>query len=190
MKKLLLTAVITLASVSAFAQNYTNDKYHSQLDFSVPHMTISNVAGQFKDFDVHLTFTKADFSDAKFHVIADVNSINTGIEARDNHLKSADFFNVSKNPKLEFKTKSITKVIGNKYALVGDLTLNGITKPQTLSLVYNGSVDNQGVKTYGFTVSGKIKRSDFNIGTNFPEAVVGDVVTLTSNLEFPTPKSK
>jgi len=190
MKKLLLSAVITLASVSAFAQNYTNDKYHSQLGFSVPHMTISDVAGEFKNFDVNLTFTKADLSDAKFHVVADINSINTGIEARDNHLKSADFFNVAKNSKLEFKTNSIAKVIGNQYKLVGDLTLNGITKPQTLTLIFNGSVDNQGVKTYGFTVKGKIKRSDFNVGTNIPNAVVGDVVALTSNLEFATPKSK
>ena len=190
MKKLLLTAVITLASVSAFAQKYTNDKAHSKLGFSVPHMTISDVEGEFKNFDVHLTFTKEDLSDAKFHVVADINSINTGIDARDNHLKSPDFFNASKNSKLEFSSKSISKVKGNQFKLNGDLTLNGITKPVALNLLYNGSVDNQGVKTYGFTVKGKIKRSDFGVGTSFPEAVVGDVVTLTSNLEFATPKSK
>lgn len=189
-KKVILSAWLTLASVSAFAQHYTNDKAHSKLGFSVPHMTISDVEGEFKSFDVHLNFTKVDLSDAKFHVVADINSINTGIEARDNHLKSADFFNAAKNSKLEFTSKSISKVKGNQYKLLGDLTLNGITKPVTLHLVYNGSVDNQGVKTYGFTVKGKIKRSDFSIGTGFPEAVVGDVVTLTSNLEFPTPKSK
>lgn len=179
-----------VTSVSTFAQHYTNDKYHSQLEFSVPHLTISDVSGEFKNFDVHLNFTKEDLSDAKFHVVADVSSINTGIEARDNHLKSADFFNVAKNSKLEFTSKSITKVKGNQYKLAGDLSLNGVTKPVVLSLIYNGSIDNQGVKTYGFTVKGKIKRSNFNVGTSIPEAVVGDVVTLTSNLEFATPKSK
>lgn len=181
---------MALASVSAFSQNYTNDKAHSKLGFSVPHMTISDVEGEFKSFDVHLNFTKVDLSDAKFHVVADINSINTGIEARDNHLKSADFFNAAKNSKLEFTSTSISKVKGNQYKLVGNLTLNGITKPVTLNLFYNGSVDNQGVKTYGFTVKGKVKRSEYGIGTQFPEAVVGDVVTLTSNLEFPTPKNK
>ena len=65
-----------------------------------------------------------------------------------------------------------------------------VTKPVVLTLVYNGSVDNKGIKTYGFTVKGKIKRSDFNVGTSIPEAVVGDVVTLTSNLEFAIPKAK
>ncbi|MBF0596043.1 YceI family protein [Faecalibacter rhinopitheci] len=188
MKKLVLSAMLLVASVSTFAQNYTNDKAHSKLGFSVPHMTISDVEGEFKNFDVHLNFTKVDLTDAKFHVVADVNSINTGIEARDNHLKSADFFNASKNSKLEFTSKTISKVKGNNYKLMGDLSLNGVTKPVALNLIYNGSVDNQGVKTYGFTIKGKIKRSDFNIGTTFPEAVVGDVVTLTSNLEFATPK--
>lgn len=187
MKKLLLTALFVGASISTFAQKYTNDKAHSKLGFSVPHMTISDVEGEFKNFDVHLTFTKEDLSDAKFHVVADVNTINTGIEARDNHLKSADFFNATKNSKLEFTSKSISKVKGNEFKLMGDLTLNGVTKPVALKLIYNGSVNNQGVKTYGFTVKGKIKRSEFNVGTSFPEAVVGDVVTLTSNLEFATP---
>ena len=106
MKKLLFTLMLSAASMSAFAQNYTNDKGHSKLGFSVSHMTISDVEGQFQNFDVHLNFTKEDLSDAKFHVTADVNSINTGVEARDNHLKSADFFNAAKNSKLEFSSKN------------------------------------------------------------------------------------
>ncbi len=190
MKKLLFTLMLSAASISAFAQNYTNDKAHSKLGFSVSHMTISDVEGQFQNFDVHLNFTKEDLSDAKFNVIADVNTINTGIEARDNHLKSPDFFNAAKNSKLEFSSKGITRVKGNQFKMVGDLTLNGITKPVVLKLIYNGSINNNGVKTYGFTVKGDVKRSDYNIGGNFPEAVVGDVVTLTSNLEFATPKAK
>lgn len=190
MKKLLLSSLFTVASFTVFAQNYTNDKAHSKLGFSVPHLMISDVEGEFKNFDVHLNFTKEDLSDAKFHVVADINSIDTGIEARDNHLKSADFFDAAKNSKLEFTSKSIAKVKGNHYKLNGDLTLNGITKPVSLNLIYNGSVDNQGVKTYGFTIKGKIKRNDYKVGVNFPESVVGDIVTITSNLEFATPKAK
>lgn len=190
MKKLLLSALFTVASFTVFAQNYTNDKAHSKLGFSVPHLMISDVEGEFKNFDVHLNFTKEDLSDAKFHVVADINSIDTGIEARDKHLKSADFFDAAKNSKLEFTSKSIAKVKGNHYKLNGDLTLNGITKPVSLNLIYNGSVDNQGMKTYGFTIKGKIKRNDYKVGANFPESVVGDIVTITSNLEFATPKAK
>lgn len=184
MKKLLFTLMLSAASMSAFAQNYTNDAAHSKLGFSVSHMTISDVEGNFNDFTVHASFTKEDLSDAKFHVTANINSINTGVEARDNHLKSADFFNAAKNEKLEFKSKSISKVKGKEFKLSGDLTLNGVTKPVVLTLIYNGNIVNNGVKTYGFTVKGNIKRTDFNVGAKIPEAVVGDVVTLTSNLEF------
>ncbi|WP_313376113.1 YceI family protein [Chishuiella sp.] len=187
MKKLLFGLILSTASISAFAQNYTNDPMHSKLGFSVSHMTISNVEGNFNDFTVHLNnFTKKDLTNAKFHVTANVSSINTGVEARDNHLKSADFFDAATNSKLEFMSKGITKIKKNQYKLIGDLTLHGITKPVVLNLTYNGSVDNNGVKTYGFTVKGDIKRSEFNLGSKFPEAMVGDVVTLTSNLEFPT----
>lgn len=176
--------MLAAGSMSAFAQNYTNDAAHSKLGFSVSHMTISDVEGNFNDFTAHASFTKEDLSDAKFHVTANISSINTGVEARDNHLKSADFFDAAKNTKLEFVSKGITKVKGNQFKLTGDLTLHGVTKPVVLNLIYNGSINNNGVKTYGFTVKGKIKRSDFNVGAKIPEAVVGDVVTLTSNLEF------
>ena len=190
MKKLLFTLMLSAASMSAFAQNYTNDKAHSKLGFNVSHMTISDVEGEFKNFDVHLNFTKEDLSDAKFHVVADINSINTGIDACDTHLKSPDFFNAAKNSKLEFSSKGITRVKGNQFKMTGDLTLNGVTKPVALNLIYNGSINNNGVKTYGFTVKGNLKRSDFSVGTAIPEAVVGDEVTLISNLEFATPVKK
>lgn len=184
---LLATTLFVAASVSTFAQKYTNDKAHSKLGFSATHLMISDVEGEFKDFEVHLTMTKDDLSDAKFHLTADVNSINTGVEARDNHLKSADFFNASKNSRLEFTSKSLTKIKGNNFKLNGDLSLNGVTKPVSLMLVFNGSTINpmNKTKTYGFTVKGKLKRSDFGVGANFPEAVVGDIIRLTSNLEFP-----
>lgn len=189
MKKIFIAAsLFVAASVSTFAQNYSNDKAHSKLGFSATHLTISDIEGEFKDFNVHLTMTKDDLSDAKFHLTADVNSINTGIEARDTHLKSADFFNVAKNSKLEFTSKSLTKVKGNIFKLKGDLSLNGVTKPVALTLVFNGSTINpmNKVKTYGFTIKGKLKRSDFGVGANFPEAVVGDIINLKSNLEFAT----
>ncbi|UYW01640.1 YceI family protein [Flavobacterium agricola] len=191
MKKVFLVMALAVSSLVATAQNFTNDKAHSKLGFSVSHLTISDVEGQFNDFTVHLSsFENQNVLGSKFHVVAEINSINTGIEARDNHLKSADFFDAAKNPRLEFQSKSIKKVKGNNYKLVGDLTLHGVTKSVTLDLIYNGSVDNQGVITYGFTVKGKLNRNDFGVGAGFPTAVVGDEVTLVSNLEFATPKAK
>ncbi len=186
MKNLLLTFVL-LFGFNVFGQNVTLDKAHAQLQFYAKHLTISNVEGKFTNFDVHLTgLDKGDLSKAKFHVVADINSINTGIDARDNHLKSADFFDAEKFGKLEFTSTSVKKEKGNNYKLAGNLTLHGVTKPVTLTLVSNGSVVNPMNKTntHGFTVKGTINRADFGLGANFPEAVVGNEITIVSNLEF------
>ncbi len=186
MKNLVLTLALSLVSLSVFAQKLTLDPNHAKLQFEVTHMTISNIDGEFKKFNAQLDYTKPDFSDAKFTVTADVNSIDTGIEARDNHLKSEDFFDVEKYPDLKFVTTSFVKGKNNNYKLTGNLTLHGVTKPVTLNVKYNGSVINpmSKKKTYGFTVTGSFKKSDFGIGTKFPEAVVSDAVQITSNLEF------
>lgn len=181
-----MTLTLAFATLFVNGQKLTMDPYHAKLQFAVTHMTISSVDGEFKKFNVKLDHTKSDFSDAKFTVTAETNSIDTGIEARDNHLKSADFFDVEKYPSLTFVTTSTTKGKSNNYILKGNLTIHGITKPVTLNLKYNGTTVNPMSKkqTYGFTVTGTFKRSDFSVGTNFPEAVVSDQVNLLSNLEF------
>jgi polyisoprenoid-binding protein YceI len=186
MKKIFLLFVLSMSYV-VFAQNFTNDKNHSKLGFAVTHLKISTVEGDFKNFTVQLSsFYNQDITATKFHVVAQVNSISTGIEGRDNHLKSADFFDTANYPKLEFTSKSISKVKKNIYKLVGDLTLHGVTKQVSLNLIYNGSVDNHGIIIYGFTIKGKIDRIDFNIGTDFTNAVVSNMVEISANLQFPT----
>ena len=99
---------------------------------------ISDVDGKFKTFDLTMTSSKPDFTDAQINLTADVNSISTDQEKRDGHLKSPDFFDAAKYPTLTFKSKSITKVSGNKYKVMGDLTMHGVTKPVTLDAVING----------------------------------------------------
>ncbi len=186
MKNLVLTLTLIFASVFTFAQKLTLDPNHAKLQFEVTHMTISNVDGEFKKFDVKLENTQSDFFDAKFTVTADINSIDTGIEKRDEHLKSPDFFDAKKYPSLKFVTTSFVKGNNNNYTLTGNLTLHGVTKPVTLNVKYNGNVVNpmSKKKTYGFTVTGSFKRSDFSLGSNFPEAVLSDAVQISSNLEF------
>ena len=177
---LLLTAFTTLNGV------WKNDDPHSQLGFTVKHLGISDVSGTFNDFDVNVTSSKPDFSDAVFELTAQVASIDTRVEARNGHLKSADFFDAAKYPTLSFKSTSLKKAGTNKYKLTGNLTLHGITKPVTMDLVYNGTIENPMSKkaTAGFQVSGVIKRSDFNLGSGFPAPMISDEVRIKADGEF------
>jgi polyisoprenoid-binding protein YceI len=187
MKKLFSLLIVAFLSASLFAQTKWNaDPMHSKLTFSVTHMGISDVDGLFNKFTASATATKADFSDAVFELSVDVPSINTQVEMRDNHLRSADFFEVQTYPSMTFKSTSITKVSKNKYKLTGNLTLRGITKPVTMDLWYRGTnVDDKTKKsTSGFQLTGIIKRSDFNVGTKFPAPVLSDEVKIKADGEF------
>ena len=130
--------------------------------------------------------TKADHSDAKIEVAAQIASINTDVEQRDTHLKSADFFDAQQYPTLNFKSTSIIRIKGKNYKLPGNLTMHGVTKPVVLNVTFNGTVINPMNKkeTSGFTITGSLKRSDFGIGPKFPESMVGDKVTLFASAEF------
>lgn len=179
-------AFLALTAFSTLNNVWTNDDPHSELGFTVTHLGINDVSGHFTDFDVKLTASKPDFSDAQFELKAKTASINTRVEARDNHLKSADFFDVASFPELNFKTTSLKKVGENRYKLTGDLNLHGVAKPVTLDLVYKGKVENPMSKkqTVAFQVTGTIKRSDFGIGSKFPEMVISDEVRIKADGEF------
>ena len=188
MKKLFILSVIVLSSVAAMAQSkvWKNDPAHSRLGFVVKHLTISEISGRFADFSVDVTTTKADYSDAQISVTAKVASIDTDIEARDNHLRSADFFDAEKYPVLTFKSIYLKKTGQNEGKLYGNLSFHGITKAVTLDVTYFGTVVNPMCKaeTAGFKIKGTIKRSDFNLGANFPEAVISDNIQIIADVEF------
>lgn len=188
MKKYLLTAAITLISVAGFTQTktWTNDSAHSRLGFTVKHLTISEIDGRFADYSVKVTTSAADYSDAQIEVVAKTASIDTDIEMRDNHLRSTDFFNVEKYPEMTFKSTSLKKIDDNTAKLYGNLTLLGVTKPVVLDVTYFGTVVNpmNNAETAGFQIKGTIKRSDFNLGSNFPEAIVANDVQIVANVEF------
>jgi len=105
---------------------------------------------------------------------------------RDDHLRSADFFNVEKFPKMTYKSTSIKKAGKDRYKLTGDLTLHGITKPVTMELWYRGTIENpqNGAVTSGFQLTGTLNRSDFNIGPDFPELMISDEVKIKADGEF------
>ena len=186
-KTALLFAVCTILSVAGFAQTtWTLDPAHSKLGFTVTHMMISDVDGSFTNIKSTITTSKDDFSDAVVELTADAASVNTDNEKRDGHLKSEDFFDAAKFSSLTFKSKSFKKVGDKKYKVTGDLTLHGVTKTVTLDATLRGIAENPMSKkpTAGFKVTGTIKRSDFQFGTKFPNAMLSDEVTINANTEF------
>ena len=186
MKKLNILIIALLFTGAVNAQNWTLDKAHSKLGFGVTHLLVSEVEGNYNSFDAKIISSKDDFSDAIIELSADVATVNTNNEGRDKHLKSPDFFDADKFNALTFKSKSLTKVEGKKYKMVGDLTLHGVTRTVTLDVTFNGpAVHPYSKKTIaGFKVSGSIKRSDFGVGGGTPTAVVSDEVAITANTEF------
>ncbi|MBI2420136.1 MAG: YceI family protein [Ignavibacteriales bacterium] len=184
---------VLLALVSGFSlaqSNWKIDASHSNIIFTVQHLVISEVSGYFKEFEGTVTSKKDDdFSDAVINFTAKTKSINTDNDKRDEHLRSDDFFNTEKFPAMTFVSKSFKKVKGNKYKLVGDLTIRDITKEVKLDVVYSGTVkDPWGNTKSGFKLSGSINRIDFGLKWNaLMEAggtVVGKDVKITCNLEL------
>lgn len=168
---------------------YKIDAAHSEVTFKVKHLMIASVTGQFKQFDGSLVAEKGDFTDAKVNFEADVNSITTGNEQRDGHLKSDDFFAADKFPKLTFLSTDIQKLSDEKYNLTGNLTIRDVTKTVILDVTYGGQiVDPWGQTKLGFEVEGKINRKDFNLTwsatTETGGIVVSDEVKLHMNIEL------
>jgi polyisoprenoid-binding protein YceI len=188
MKKIaiILSAFFVSTAFTTTSDTWKNDKPHSQLGFTITHLGISDVSGTFNDFDVNVTSTKKDFSDASFELTAKTASIDTRVEQRNNHLKSADFFDVAKYPEMTFKSTSLKKNGKDKYKLTGNLTLHGITKPVTMDLKYRGVTQNPMSKatTAGFQLDGVIKRSDFNVGPGFTAPILSDEVRIKADGEF------
>ena len=189
MKQILSLLVVAFLSVNTFAQTTTTwkaDPAHTQVFFNITHLGIADIKGNFNEFESSIVAAKDDFSDAKYAITIQVPSINTGIEMRDDHLRSADFFDAEKYPTMTFKSTSSKKVSDKKYKVTGDLTFHGVTKPITLDVTHRGTIDHpQNGKTIsGFTISGIVKRSDYKLGPDFPEAVLSDDVKIEVNGEF------
>jgi polyisoprenoid-binding protein YceI len=191
MKKTALIIILSLFGIYSYSQkDYAFDRSHARLSFSAVHFGISNVEGNFKNFDVMLKAGKDDFTDAEIEVTADISSINTENDMRDNDLKNESWFNAEKFPKLTFKSTAFKKLNDKKYVLEGNITMKGTTKPIKLDVIYNGRVQNPYSKKYmyGFTITGKLNRTDFKVGTSTLANVVGEQIEIKSNVEFVSEK--
>lgn len=186
MKKVTILLAGLAMSASSFAQTWSIDKGHSRVGFGITHLSINEIDGNFKSYDGKITASKPDFSDAAIEFSADMNSINTDVEARDNHLKSADFFDAEKNPKLVFKSTSFKKTGAKEYKVAGNLSLHGVTKPVILTATLVGTTTNPMSKKEmaGFRIAGVIKRTDFGIAPSMGESMLSDNVSLMANTEF------
>ena len=187
--------LIAVAAISLSAQAQTNwniDASHSKLGFAVTHMMVSETEGKFKIYEGKVS-SKADldFTDAKIDFSVDVASINTDDEKRDGHLKSPDFFDAAKFPKITFVSKSMKpgKIKGT-YVLTGDLTMHGVTKSISLTAIGASKIvkDPYGFERYAFKVTGKLNRKDFGLTWNAAlEAggvAVSEEVRLDINVEM------
>ncbi|WP_299289649.1 YceI family protein [uncultured Mucilaginibacter sp.] len=190
MKKLMIAAALVLTQSALFAQTKWNvDPAHSSAKFTVTHLVISEVEGNFKTFKGTMVNTKPDFTDANVDFSIDVASINTDNEMRDKHLKSDDFFNTEKYPNMIFKSTSMKKLAGNKYTLTGNLTIRDVTKPVKFDVTYGGTAkDAYGNTKVGFKANTVINRFDYglkwNAATEAGGATVGKDVTIDLKLEF------
>ena len=177
----LLFAPLAQAQTSTWAI----DPAHSQADFQIRHLGVSNVRGAITGAKGTVVLDEKDITRSKVEATLQASTVNTGTDARDKHLKSAEFFDVDKNPTITFKSTSITRA-GGKVQMIGDLTLNGVTKSVTLDV--DGPAPPQkgmgGKIVSGFSATGTIKRTDFNFGAKYSEPMIGDEVKFTIDVEI------
>lgn len=165
------------------------DPTHSEVAFKIKHLMISTVTGHFNKFSLSGETENNDFNTVKkIEFTADIDSIDTNNEQRDAHLKSADFFNVEKNPQIHFTGKKY-EVTNGEGTFSGDLTIAGITKPVTLNVEFGGVVvDPFGQTKAGFTVTGKISRKDFGITYNAAletgGVMLGDEIKINAEIQL------
>lgn len=169
--------------------NWNLDPTHSEVTFKVKHMMITNVSGNFSDFKVNTSTEGEDFSKSEISFSANTASINTGNEQRDGHLKSPDFFDAEKFGEINFKAAKIEKTDADNYKVSGNLTIKDVTKPVILYAEHGGiQKDPWGNIKTGFTISGKINRSDFGLTWNAAletgGVMVSDEVRISAEIQL------
>ena len=186
-KSICSLAIVFLLSPAAYAATYKIDPGHSSVGFKIRHL-FSNVQGRFDQFEGTVDFDPQNSSAWATSATIQAASINTNMEARDKHLRSADFFDVEKFPAVTFKSTGMSDANQTGAKLNGALTLHGVTKPVTLDLQIHGSgKDMQGNVRAGFTATTKINRKDFGLAWNKAIEtggfVLGDDVDITIEVE-------
>jgi len=184
----IVALLYTGGTVFAEKKTWNFDPAHSKIQFTVSHMMISSITGEFTTFGGKISANEADFSDAELNVSMMVRGVNTGNDKRDNSLRSEHFFDMKKHPAITFKSTSLTKIDDKNFKLVGDFTIRGVTKSEELNMFYGGTIkDHYGHNRAGFKVTGKINRFDYGLKWNelleTGGAIVGETVDIVCNVE-------
>ena len=179
-------AIAVLAS-GVDAAEWTIDRAHSSINFSVRHLVISKTNGRFHDFDGKIVFDGENWDKAGAEMTVQVASVDTDNSDRDDHLRGADFFDVDKHPVMTFKSKKVAKGEGKAFTLVGDLTIKGVTREVTFDCEFHGVAEFMGTKKAGFTAETTIDRKDFGMTWNrvldAGGVAVGNEVKITLEIE-------
>ena len=165
------------------------DATHSEVQFKVKHLMVSNVTGQFKQFNATVETNGDDMTTAKVHFTADISSISTNNEQRDAHLKSGDFFDAENHPQIIFEGDKLEKTGIETYKLHGTLTMRGVSKPITLNVEFGGVMqDPWGNTRMGFAITGKINRMEYGVSfgmvSETGNVLLGEEVSILSSAEF------
>lgn len=183
MKKTIVAIAFLTGLVVSAQSTWKSDGAHSKVGFAITHLMISEVEGHFSDFDITATATDT-FGDAEFMVDIKTTSIDTDNDRRDDHLRSADFFDAEKFPAITFKSTGYEQTGEKTFNLTGDLTMHGVTKPVTLEGKVNGVITDQRSQKLkaGLKLTGTINRLDFGVGGE--TASLGNEIDLTVHLEM------
>jgi polyisoprenoid-binding protein YceI len=178
-----LAALVLVAgsSLVAFGETYAVDPVHSSIAFRIKHMNTAYFHGRVNAPEGTIDYDQANPEASKFDVTVKVDNIDTGNKQRDEHLRSASFFNATDFPNLTFKSTSVKKSGDKQLDVTGDLTIHGVTKSVTVKVEHTGSGDMKGKPIVGFETVFDIKRSDFGIKEMMGQ--LGDDVRLTIALE-------
>jgi polyisoprenoid-binding protein YceI len=182
----IVTGVLSLAAPFALAQTSTwvSDPNHSEVEFSITHLSVSKVQGRFGNVAATIQYNAADITKSSVQATIDIGTIDTGVQARDTDLKKAAYFDVANFPKAIFVSTSVTRN-GSDLAVAGNLTLHGITKPVVLDVVGpTGPVTDHPDKIHsGFSATTTIARTAFGIAPHMLAAALGDEVKLTIEID-------
>lgn len=174
---------------------YKIDPAHSVIGFAIRHYEISLVRGRFKDFTGTVRYDEADVSKSSVEFTAKIESIDTGVDARNAHLRTADFFDAAKYPEMTFKSTRVERMAQDQYVLHGDFTLKGVTKQISFPFTMTGAIkDAQNNTRFGVAAQTKIDRRDYGITWGKPMANggldVGNEVMIDLQLEAVKPAAK
>ena len=192
-RRLFALSVVALFTAAAWAQGseWQIDPAHTSVAFTVRHMGISNVHGHFTKVSGSATIDDSDVTKSSVNANIDVASIDTGVQMRDNDLRSPNYFDAQQFPTITFKSKSISKAGDNKLKIVGDLTIHGVTKEVTLDVDGPSAPIKMGPNMRrGLSATTSINRKDFGVGSKASAAMVGEEIKIDLDVEMTQPGPK